>query len=237
MRVKSLSVLPYVLYPALTCGLGITSCAAQAPTSLAHSVHNEKSLAAVNTIPTFLAFWNAAASVDESTRVQMFRKMVIRAHPELFTNDVVDIGQSKGTAEEDHQIAIYLGEVRPLVPAIRTLNERLQADLKTYVQGFQEVFPDYRPATPIYFTVSLGHFDGGTREVNGHPALLFGVDLIAGEYGANAKLSVLFDHEIFHQYHESLGLTGGVSGGKLWGNLWEEGLATYVSWRMNPTAD
>ncbi len=167
----------------------------------------------------------------------MFRQMVIDPHPELFAQNVVDIGQKQGVEEENHQIEAYLKQVRPLIPTIRVLNDRLQSDLQAYVAGFAIVFPDYRPSTPVYFTVSLGRFDGATRDISGHDALLFGVDLIAGIYGADAKLSVLFDHELFHQYHGGLGLPESDDDGQLWKSLWEEGLATYVSWRMNPSAD
>ncbi len=201
------------------------------------SVPSTQVLTVVNTIPDFLAFWTAAESKDEPTQVRMFRQMVMQGHPELFTENVVELGQKQGTEAEDRRIASYLAQVRPFIPVIRVLSTRLQSDLKSYMQEFTAVFPDYRPSTPVYFTVSLGSFDGGTRDVNGHTALLFGVDVIAGEYGADAKLSVLFDHELFHQYHGSLGLSQADDDGQLWDRLWEEGLATYVSWRMNPSAN
>ena len=50
-------------------------------------------------------------------------------------------------------------------------------------------------------------------------------------------MRVLFDHELFHQYHASLKLPLSDDVGQLWQSLWAEGLATYVSWRMNPSAD
>ena len=76
------------------------------------------------------------------------------------------------------------------MPSIRTLNIRLSADLHTYGEAFASVFPDYQSKT-LYFTFSLGSFDGATRTVGGRNALLFGVDVIATIYGPTAKLSVL----------------------------------------------
>jgi hypothetical protein len=189
-----------------------------------------------NIVPDFLAFWTLAESKDETMQVAMFRQMVIRPHPELFVENVVNLGQKQGTAEEDRRIAIALKQIRPLVPVIRVLNDRLQSELKTYIPNFVRVFPDYRPSTPVYFTISLGHFNGAARDVDGQNALLFGVDVIAQD-GPDAVVSVLFDHELFHQYHASLKLPQSDDAGQLWQSLWAEGLATYVSWRMNPSAD
>jgi hypothetical protein len=189
-----------------------------------------------NIVPDFLAFWAAAESKDETTQIRMFRQMVIQPHPELFVENVVNLGQKQGVAEEDHRIAAYLKQIPPFIPAIRVLNDRLQADLKTYIPDFVRVFPDYRPSTPVYFTISLGHFNGAARDVGGQNALLFGVDVIARD-GPDARVRVLFDHELFHQYHASLKLPQSDDVGQLWQSLWAEGLATYVSWRMNPSAD
>ena len=101
-----------------------------------------------NIVPDFLAFWAAAESKDETTQIRMFRQMVIQPHPELFVENVVNLGQKQGVAEEDHRIAAYLKQIPPFIPAIRVLNDRLQADLKTYIPDFVRVFPDYRPSTP-----------------------------------------------------------------------------------------
>ena len=208
---------------------------AVAPTPLppAGSVNTLK---VTNIVPDFLRFWTAAESKDETTQIRMFRQMVMQPHPELFAESVVNLGQKEGTEEENHRIAAYLKQISPLVPVIRVLNDRLQADLQTYIPDFARVFPDYHPSTPVYFTISLGHFNGAARDVGGQNALLFGVDVIARD-GPDARVRVLFDHELFHQYHASLKLPQSDDAGQLWQSLWAEGLATYVSWRMNPSAD
>jgi len=166
----------------------------------------------------------------------MFRQMVMQPHPELFAENVVNLGQKQGIEEENRRIAAYLRQIPQFIPAIRVLNDRLQTDLQTYIRDFAVVFPDFHPSTPVYFTVSLGHFNGAVREVGGKDALLFGVDFIARD-GPDAKVSVLFDHELFHQYQASLEFPQSDDTGQLWQSLWGEGLATYVSWRMNPSAD
>ena len=111
------------------------------------SASADRGLAVVNTIPGFLAFWTAAESKDEPTQVQMFRQMVIQEHPELFTESIVDLGQKQGAEEENRQIASSLRQVRPLIPAIRVLNDRLQADLK----------PMYMVLPSCFLTTILRH--------------------------------------------------------------------------------
>ena len=71
--------------------------------------------------------------------------------------------------------------------------------------------------------------------MNGTNALLFGVDLISRLHGSTANLSVLFDHELFHVYHRQVAPSLFRKGDEIWKRLWIEGLAEYVSWRMNPS--
>ena len=67
----------------------------------------------------------------------------------------------------------------------------------------------------------------------GRTLCYLGVDVIARLYGSTANLSVLFDHELFHVYHRQVAPSL-FEGDELWKSLWIEGLAEYVSWRMNP---
>jgi hypothetical protein len=153
----------------------------------------------------------------------------------LFKGNVVPLFISNNTAEQDRGIAEYLKEVASFVPAIRVLNLRLEQDLTAYDQEFLKVWPDFRADEPVYFTISMGTFDGALRDVNGTNALLFGVDLIARLHGSTANLSVLFDHELFHVYHRQV-VPSLFEGDEIWKRLWIEGLAEYVSWRMNPAS-
>ena len=59
------------------------------------------------------------------------------------------------------------------------------------------------------------------------------MDELARIYGPTSNLKVVFQHELFHQYHYQI--TPEISDDRsAWAFLWEEGLATYVSRRMNP---
>lgn len=192
-------------------------------------------LKTINIVPDFLRFWDETRSDDEASCVRRFRQTVVAPHPQLFKGNVVPLFNLSRTADQDRGIAEYLKKVAPFVPAIRVLNLRLAQDLTAYDQEFLNVWPDFSADEPVYFTISMGTFDGAVRNVNGSNALLFGVDLIARLYGSTANLSVLFDHELFHVYHRQVAPSL-FEGDEIWKSLWIEGLAEYVSWRMNPAS-
>ncbi len=85
------------------------------------------------------------------------------------------------------------------------------------------------------FGPSFLRFDGHDyKDERGQAHMLFGVDAIAILHGPEDMPS-FFAHELFHIYHRQ------VMGARLpdpdsvtWWSLWEEGLATYVSQRLNP---
>jgi hypothetical protein len=141
---------------------------------------------------------------------------------------------SSANKDRESIVAEYLRDVAPYITRMRELSASIHRDFGTYAQDFMVTFPDYAPRSAVYFTVSLFSFDGATREIEGRTALLFGIDGIARFHGKDANLQVLFDHELFHQYHDQIAHELTVDGAPLWMPLWEEGLATYVSRQMNP---
>jgi len=96
---------------------------------------------------------------------------------------------------------------------------------------FEAAFGPVSSEQPIYLIDSMGELDGGTRELNGKPTLLFGADVIA-EAHSGKDLTAFFHHELFHLYHAAKV----PSCMAVWCSLWEEGLATYVASRLDPGA-
>ena len=96
---------------------------------------------------------------------------------------------------------------------------------------FEAAFGPVRSRQPIFLIDSLGELDGGTRDLNGKYTMLFGADVIA-EFHSGKNLDAFFYHELFHLYHEPA-LAGCMV---LWCSLWAEGLATYASSRLAPSA-
>lgn len=102
--------------------------------------------------------------------------------------------------------------------------------------SFLAEFPDFRCDTFVALGPSLFHFDGHVYEgKDGRARLLFGTDLISMIH-TGRTLPAFFHHELFHIYQsEALGDTEpSENASPIWWSLWKEGLATYVSHRMNP---
>ena len=110
-------------------------------------------------------------------------------------------------------------------------NRRLSKELNSSLESFIATFPDFKSETPIYILHSLGRFNGATRELNGKTYLMFGVDLMA-KYHTWKNDTPFFHHELFHVYHEKLFQCKD----ELWCSIWTEGLATYVSHKLTPSA-
>ncbi|KPZ72133.1 hypothetical protein AN394_01880 [Pseudoalteromonas sp. P1-26] len=110
-------------------------------------------------------------------------------------------------------------------------NKHLSKDLNSSMESFIATFPDFKSETPIYILHSLGRFNGATRELNGKSYLMFGVDLMA-KYHTWKNDTPFFHHELFHVYHEKLFQCKD----ELWCSIWTEGLATYVSYKLTPSA-
>jgi len=226
MRRWLLPVLLAVALPALPATPVPSAAAAGTP---AHG------LSVIDTTPAFWRFWRSAAGRTDAVRVQRFLDAVVGSRPELFSATVLGTGTalSGDVTQDPHAIVgAYLHDVAPWIPAMRRLSATLHRDLGAYAQDFAATFPDFAPVSPVYFTVSLFSFDGATRDVEGKTALLFGIDGIARFHAPGANLKVFFDHELFHQYHDQL-QPATDDDTPLWGSLWEEGLATWVSLQMN----
>ena len=123
----------------------------------------------------------------------------------------------------------------PYTDVMRTLTDEIGSALPRHEAAFRRAFPDFAYQGRVYFMYSVGAFDGAARIVEGRPALLFGLDVIAAIHGKAAKIGPLFHHELFHAYHGPLiGTTG--RGQPLYLSVWSEGLATFVAQQMNPDA-
>jgi hypothetical protein len=185
----------------------------------------------VDLLPEFWNFWARAKEQPPSSQVQLFREMLKKRHPDVYTEGVLSIGS--GASDLNAQVTQFLRTIGPTIPKIEALSRHLSTDVPTYLRSFQKTFPDFHCHDPVYFMVSFGAFDGATRFIGGRPALLFGVDVIAEVHDAD-DLGAFFDHELFHAYHRQIMPEARMGmGGPLFHALWEEGLATYVSQVLN----
>jgi hypothetical protein len=176
------------------------------------------------------AFWQALAANDPAAQM---RTAVIDPHPDLYNDNYVRLPtaakwEGKLTREKTYDEA-HRQEV--------TAAERyLAANVPGYMGEFRRTFPDYRCDFTFYVAPSFGNMDGSAATVNGQHRIIFAPDVIP-RYHKLDELKVLIDHETFHIYHHQVtGVFGAVEEAipTIETALWSEGLATFVSWRMNP---
>jgi hypothetical protein len=174
-------------------------------------------------MPAFWAFWETAREKPLTDQYTSFVRMV--QEPNAAVYEGIFRALSKPPAE---LVPRALERVPGIEKSMREISGRLAAELPRELAAFREAFPDFQCATPVYFLYSAGAFDGATREVSGRMALMFGLDVIAR---LDEQLSPLLVHELFHVYHAQFAGEGPDTFS--WA-LWSEGLATYVSRRLNP---
>jgi hypothetical protein len=195
----------------------------------------------LNAMPTFWKFWDSTTEKPTDQRVGAFFDMVVAAYPDLFRHGLIASGALTNLSSvpaAQARVAKYLQEISSCIPAMRRITTSIRDSFPRYVQEYSTTFPDYAPTTPVCFTLSLFGFSGGLLVSDENTGLYFGVDELARLHGSSGNLKVIFQHELFHQYHYQIAPEI-IEDRAAWAFMWEEGLATYVSQRLNPgmTAD
>jgi hypothetical protein len=176
------------------------------------------------------AFWKA---IDGADAAEKLRTTVVEAHPDLYNPDYVDVPPGARWEASITRERGYIDEHRGEVEAAERY---LQAHVRQYMESFRGSFPDYRCDFVFYIAPSFGRMDGAAAFVRGQHRIIFAPDVIP-RYHQLSELKVLIDHETFHIYHhQATGVFGAFPEAvpATIKALWSEGLATYVSWRMNP---
>ena len=180
-------------------------------------------------------FWPLVERTAKTTPAEQaaaFRADVIARFPELYTRDVLRMGNSR---QLDEEAVVALAAARENRLHARQVLETLTTEIPSYIARFRKSFPDFRCDFPIYLMISLGHMDGAGRVVGASPALVLGVDTI-DRIETPLQLRVFFEHELFHRYNYRVAGFSDDPGDRqpIWRTLWAEGLATYVSAELNP---
>ena len=174
----------------------------------------------------FSRFVDETATMEEAPRVALFRERFGAKLPGFYAP------RYRTPAEYDADIADALHKF----PAVRAKYEAATTDFaRAFASGqarFRRTFADYRLTMPVYLIHSLGEMDGGTRDLGGSVAMVFGVDVIAKIHDSTT-VGPFLDHELFHLYHDKYF----PDCEQLWCSLWQEGLAVYVASKMNPGAN
>lgn len=176
-----------------------------------------------NLAPDFLTAFDASAQLPMPERVAAMKKTLQASFPEFY---------GRGTPEQqDKAISAAIESFPKLRPAYMDKAEKFGGALHQHLASFNKVFPAFRLTVPTTILHSLHEMDGGTRELDGKLHLIFGADMIAA-VNPTGNPAPLFHHELFHVLQSDFQCGKGV----VWAQLWREGLATYVSKAMNPSA-
>lgn len=135
-------------------------------------------------------------------------------------------------------VARWLASFDPIAPAVRSLHAGFAASYAGHLARFAEAFPDFdAQASPVALLPSLFRFDAHLEPDGASLPLFFGPDGIVRYHGAGADLGVLFSHEIFHCYQAQKNPAISLDPhAPVYASLWLEGVATWVSERLNPGA-
>jgi hypothetical protein len=187
-----------------------------------------ESCAVVDLMP---AYWQALAEKDSAAQM---RTTVIAPHPDLYNDNYVRLPTGARWESELTREKAYAEAHRKEIDAAEQF---LAGNVRRFMQDFGQTFPDYRCDFTFYIAPSFGNMDGSAGIVNGQHRIIFAPDVIPRLHALN-ELKVLIDHETFHVYHHQATGVMGVDEQAIptiEAALWSEGLATFVSWRMNPT--
>jgi hypothetical protein len=195
-----------------------------------------------NLMPEFSRFVAATGELAPSARAEAFAERFAAKHPDFYSEQMFGSRQKLTERAErlfDPQRAPKFQGSRPLtLDAVLATGRTITADYARMEATFRESFPDYRCDTQITFGISLFMFDGNqSADTPGKPQMRFGVDMISALHSAR-ELPAFFHHELFHIYHTQQVGADRVppdATQPVWWALWSEGLASYVSWRLNPT--
>ena len=175
-------------------------------------------------------FWQALAGSDPAAQM---RTSVVEPYPDLYNDKFVRLAQGAAWQLELAHEKAYAEAHRTEIDATE---QYLAANAPHFMQEFRKTFPDYRCNFTFYIAPSFGHMDGSAVIVNGQYRIIFAPDVIPRLHTLS-ELKVLIDHETFHILHRQVTGVFGVDEEAvptIEAALWSEGLATLVSWRMNP---
>jgi hypothetical protein len=220
----------HVLAALAACALSASGIAAPKPCSY------------TDLMPAYQVFANRTAQLPPEQRAADFLANVAARYPDYYSPEVFGDDQKLRARavrffDPAQRSAVFPGNA-PLTDArLAAMGTVIGPQFLAQQQRFIHVFADFSCSSTVEFGVSLLKFDGHPTDFGGKRHLLFGVDVITILHD-ESQMPSFFAHEIFHIYHEQViadQIPQGDSPG--WYTMWLEGLATYVSQRMNPKLD
>lgn len=174
----------------------------------------------------FATLYDTHAGAPEAQRLSAINEGMAAHLPGFY--DPARLGEQASMYER--LAAEFLAAYPAQRQAIADVAGRFARMFDPAVADFEQRIGPLPTTVPVYLVVSMGEFDGATRNLDGQTRLLFGADMIARLHGGEARAFV--QHELFHIYHGTR-FTGCA---EVWCALWNEGLAVYAAQQLNPGA-
>lgn len=174
-------------------------------------------------MPAFWEYRDAARMLPLAEQERLFEERIRKPSSALYEGVFFD--SPRAAAEI---VSRALRRLPTIEAELRNLSRRLSAEVPDAIERFRETFPLFRCRAPIYLVYSAGVLDVATRSVSGEDAVILGIDELARR---EEPLSPRIAHELFRVYHrERVSKTPDA----FYWVMWSEGLASYVSRRLNP---
>jgi len=196
----------------------------------------------VNLGSDFDKFWKAAQGKTFDEQLSIWNEKVERPHQAFYDGMVWQKTQNpKWEERKNRRLKEFFPKYRDLYPLMTAQFQQFNSILERQIAKFTQFFPDANFRLPIYAAPTAtfngkGGEGGDSGDPLGKTVLAFGIDMIVDR---KDDPDVLYAHELFHIYHtDAIGVNESVflNEGHLTLPLLLEGLATYISWKMNPSA-
>lgn len=177
------------------------------------------------------AFWQAyAQAASAPDRVQALQASFFSPHAEVYA--------AAGLKTSPERIARWLPGFDAMAADVKHVVADFPAVYAAHARRFAAAFPDFdRSRAPVYLLPSLFAFDGHLEPGGDTLPLFIGADGLVRYHGTTPDLAVFLDHESFHLYQSQLAPALMLDPSPpVYVTLWTEGVATYVSERLNPDA-
>ncbi|MFZ6647661.1 hypothetical protein ACO0LO_18200 [Undibacterium sp. TJN25] len=205
---------------------------ATAGTALLPTLATASTEAGNNLMPQFWKAYDLAGAGDSTgnDRAQALLDGFFLPQQELMSGAGVKVSLK--------QVAGWLKKFDPMADDVRALSATVPSAYARQLERFCAALPDFdSAAAPVYFMPSLFQFDGHLQPWKGVLPLFVGLDGIVYYHGAQADLTVLLNHEMFHLYQGQKNPAMMLDPAPpIYVNLWMEGVATYMSQLLTPGA-
>jgi hypothetical protein len=187
--------------------------------------------AATDLMPDFWRVYDASSALHQPARADRLRREFFQPNEPIYRLAGMKL-------PDDAVIVRWLASFDGIAQNVRRMHRRFAHALAHHRTAFRRALPDFDPQrSPVYLLPSVYRFDAHLEPQPDGLPLFFAPDGIVRYHGADADLSVLFSHEMFHCYQGQM--NAGMaqdSQPPVFVNLWVEGGATYASERLNPRA-